>query len=120
MRRVVAFLAVFLISAAMVLAHATLVRSEPKSGAVLKEPPQEVRMWFTERIKALLSTIEVRDSAGKEVDRRDLQPDAKEPGLVHLSLARDLGPGTYKVTWSAVAQDMHVSKGSFSFQVAPK
>ncbi|MBA3830372.1 MAG: copper resistance protein CopC [Chthoniobacterales bacterium] len=34
-------------------------------------------------------------------------------------MTTDPGSGTYKVGWIAVAQDMHVSKGSFSFRVAP-
>ncbi len=100
-------------------AHSSLDRSEPKDGAVLKQAPHEIRMWFTEPIKAALSTIEVRDSAGRQVDRHDLRADEKQPALVHLSLIAEVAPGNYKVTWSAVAQDLHVSKGSFSFRVAP-
>ena len=100
-------------------AHSSLDRSEPKDGAVLKQAPPEIRMWFTEPIKAGLSTIKVRDAAGKQVDRQDLRADEKQPALVHLSLIAELAPGTYKVTWSAVAQDLHVSKGAFSFRFSP-
>ena len=53
------------------------------------------------------------------MDKRDLRADEKEPALVRLSLIADIAPGTYKVTWSAVAQDLHVGKGSFSFRVEP-
>lgn len=100
-------------------AHSALVRTDPQDGATLSQIPSEIRMWFSEPIKAALSTIEVRDAAGKQVDRRDLRPDAKEPLLVRLSLAGDLAPATYKVSWSAVAQDMHVGRGSFRFTVRP-
>jgi methionine-rich copper-binding protein CopC len=96
-----------------------LLRSEPKDGAVLQQAPNEIRIWFSEPIKVALSTVEVRDAAGKEVDRRDLRADEKEPALVRLSLAGGLGPGIYKVSWTAVAQDMHAGKGSFSFRVGP-
>ena len=102
-----------------VWAHSSLDHSEPKNGAVLKQAPQEIRIWFTEPIKVGLSTIEARDAAGRQVDKRDLRADDKQPALVHLSLIGEVAPGTYKVTWSAVAQDLHVSKGSFSFRVAP-
>ena len=85
----------------------------------MKVAPHEIRIWFSEPIKVGLSTFEVHDAAGKQVDQRDLRADEKEPALVRLSLAADLGPGTYKVSWSAVAQDLHVGKGSFSFRVAP-
>ncbi len=102
-----------------VWAHSALDHSEPKDRAVLKHAPREVRIWFTEPIKAGLSTIEVRDAAGKQVDQRDLRADEKNPALVQLSLVAEIAPGIYKVTWSAVAQDLHVSKGSFSFRVQP-
>jgi methionine-rich copper-binding protein CopC len=102
-----------------VWAHSSLDRSEPKNGAVLKRAPREIQMWFTEPIKVGLSTFEVRDSTGKQVDKRDLRADEKEPTLVRLSLIADVAPGAYKVTWSAVAQDLHVGKGSFSFRVEP-
>ena len=105
--------------AAPVWAHSSLDHSEPKDRAILKEAPHEIRMWFTEPIKAGLSSIEVRDAAGKQVDRRDLRADEKESTLVRLSLIAEIAPGTYQVTWSAVAQDLHVSKGSFSFRVLP-
>src|SRR5438067_3446437 len=102
-----------------VWAHSALDHSEPKDRAVLKQAPHEIRMWFTEPIKVGLSSIEVRDAAGKQVDQRDLQADEKGSALVRLSLITDIAPCTYKVTWSAVAQDLHVSKGTFSFRVAP-
>lgn len=105
--------------AAPLWAHSTLERSEPKNGAVLKQAPQEIRMWFSEPIKAGLSTFAVHDAAGKQVDKGDLRADEKEPALVRLSLLPTLAPGAYKVTWSAVAQDLHVMEGRFSFRVAP-
>ncbi len=99
--------------------HSSLVRSEPKDGAELKAAPSEIRFWFSEPIKAGLSTFTVHDAAGKQVDQRDLRADPKEPALFRLTLANGLGPGTYRVTWSAVAQDLHVGKGSLTFRVAP-
>ena len=102
-----------------VWAHSALDHSEPKNGAVLKQAPHEIRMWFTEPIKVKLSTIEVHDAAGKQVDQRDLRADEKDPALVRLSLTADIAPGTCKVTWSAVAQDLHVSKGSLNFRIQP-
>lgn len=100
-------------------AHSSLERSEPKDGETLRVAPRELRLWFTEPIKVGLSTFEVRNAAGKQVDQRDLRADEKQPTLVWLSLPATLAPGVYKVTWSAVAQDLHVTKGSVSFKVAP-
>ncbi len=105
--------------AAPALGHSSLERSEPKDGETLKVAPSEIRLWFTESIKVGLSTFEVRNAAGKQIDQRDLHADEKQPALVRLSLPSDLSPGIYEVTWSAVAQDLHVTKGHFSFRVGP-
>lgn len=102
-----------------VWAHSSLEHSDPKDGAVLKQAPPEIRIWFSEPIKAGLSTIEVRDAAGKEVDKRDLRADREIAVLVHLSLVTGLAPGSYTIIWSAVAQDLHVSKGRLTFRLAP-
>ncbi len=99
-------------------AHSTLEHSEPKAGAVLKVAPNELRIWFTEPIKVSLSTIEVRDEKGHQVDQKDLHADQKERSLVRLTLLKNLGPGKYKVSWTAVAQDMHASKGAFEFRIS--
>ena len=118
MKRRLLFLFLASAFAIAALAHSTLERSDPKDGAVLKQTPGEIRMWFTEPLKVQLSTIQVRDASGKQVDRGDLHADKKQPTLLHLSLVPNLGPGPYKISWSAVAQDLHVSKGNFAFQVA--
>jgi methionine-rich copper-binding protein CopC len=119
MKRALLLLVSLLVCAAPAWAHSSFLRSEPNNGAALKKAPGEIRIWFSEPIKVALSTVEVRDATGKEVDQRDLRAEEKEPALVRLTLASGLGPGTYKVTWTAVAQDMHAGKGSFSFRVGP-
>ncbi len=100
-------------------AHSNLVRSEPAKDVTVKQPPNELRIWFSEPLKVGLSTVEVRNIAGQQVDRKDLQVDAQTPKLIHLSFDRPLGPGAYRVSWTAVAEDMHVAKGAFTFRVAP-
>lgn len=109
----------FLLAWQTALAHSRLDHSDPKEGALLKALPNELRMWFTEPIKVGLSTVDVRNEAGKQIGRNDLIADRKKPALLHLSLLSGSGPGIYKVTWTAVAQDMHVNKGSFTFRVLP-
>ena len=99
-------------------AHALLDDSEPMAGQALATSPEELRMWFTRPVKAALSTIEVFDVEGKPLDKRDLHTDKANAKLVRLSLPK-LAPGTYKVVWSAVADDLHATKGHFVFHVTP-
>ena len=76
-------------------------------------------MWFTEPIKVGLSTFEARNEAGKQIDQRDLHADEKQPALVRLSLSANTSAGIYKVTWRAVAHDLHMATGNLSFRIAP-
>jgi methionine-rich copper-binding protein CopC len=100
-------------------AHSAFVRSEPAAGAKLKKAPNEIKIWFSEPIKVALSTFEVRDPARKQINLSDLRADEKDHTLIRLSLTDHLGPGIYRLTWSAVAQDLHVGKGSLEFTVLP-
>jgi methionine-rich copper-binding protein CopC len=118
MKRILLSLVSLIAFSAPAGAHSSLDRSEPKNGATLPQSPNEIRIWFTEPIKPVLSTIEVRDAAGQQVDRGNLHADETNLALVHLSLPA-LRPGIYRVAWSIVAQDLHTTKGSFSFRVAP-
>jgi methionine-rich copper-binding protein CopC len=68
-------------------------------------------MWFTEPIKLGLSTFEVRNQAGVQIDQRDPHADEKHPAPGRLSLPADLTAGVYKVTWSAVAQGSPCHQG---------
>lgn len=110
---------IFLAAAQITPAHTDFVRSEPADGATLKEAPNEIRIWFSEPIKVALSTFQVRDANGKQVDRGDLRADEKDPKLVRLSLSADLQPGAYEVNWNAIAQDLHPAKGKFIFRIVP-
>jgi len=61
----------------------------------------------------------VRTEAGKQIDQPELNGDGNQPALVRLSLPAGLSAGTYNVAWSAMAEDLHLAKGNFSFRIAP-
>jgi len=97
-------------------AHAFLERAEPAVGSTVQTSPGEVRVLFTEKIEPALSTIQVFDASGKEVDKRDVHLDRLNHALLLISLP-PLQAGTYKVIWRVVSVDTHVTNGSFSFRV---
>jgi copper transport protein len=98
-------------------AHALLRDSDPAAGASLDKAPRRVVLDFTERPEQGLSTIQVLDTSGRQVQRGPAAPVPGEP----LQLAVDLGDlpeGTYTVSWRAVSRDDgHLSAGSFAFGV---
>ena len=97
-------------------AHAFLQRAEPAVGSTVQRSPSEVRIRFTENIEPAVSSIQVFDASGKEVDKRDLHLDRSDHALLHVSLPQ-LGAGTYKVVWRVVSVDTHVTSGNFTFRV---
>ena len=98
-------------------AHAFLKDAVPSVGSTVQTSPNEVRIRFTENIEPALSSIQILDASGKEVDKRDVHLDRSDHALLHVSLPR-LGAGTYKVVWRIVSVDTHVTNGNFTFRVA--
>jgi copper resistance protein C len=117
MKRVIlGFLLISLAGSGGLEAHAFLQRAEPAVGSTVQTSPNEVRIWFTENIEPAFSTIQVLDSSGKEVDKRDVHVDRSDHALLHVSLP-SLPVGTYKVVWHVVSVDTHVTNGNFTFRV---
>ena len=118
MKRVVMGLLPILVAGSATLeAHAFLERAEPAVGSTVQTSPSEVRVLFTENIEPALSTVQVFDASGREVDKQDVHLDRLNHAVLHVSLP-PLEVGSYKVVWRAVSVDTHVTKGSFDFRVA--
>ena len=117
MKRVIfGLLLIVVAGSARLEAHAFLKRAEPPVGSTVQTSPSEIRVLFTEKIEPALSSIEVFDASGKEVDKRDVHLDRSNHALLHVSLP-PLELGSYKVVWRVVSVDTHVTNGSFSFRV---
>jgi methionine-rich copper-binding protein CopC len=97
-------------------AHAFIDHADPAAGGKVQKSPNEVRIWFTEKIEPVFSSIKVLDGSGKQIDKGDTHADPANRALLHLSLP-PLKTGTYKVVWRVVSLDTHVTKGDFTFQV---
>jgi methionine-rich copper-binding protein CopC len=106
-------------TATQVRAHAFIDHTDPLVGSTVKQPPAEVNLWFTEGLEAGFSHVKVYDASGKEVDKKDVHFDAKNPRHLSVSLPKSLAAGTYKVVWHAVSVDTHVTDGDFNFTVKP-
>jgi copper resistance protein C len=116
MKRVVILFLILVAASTRLKAHAFLKDADPGVGSTIQRSPSEVRIRFTENIEPAVSSIQVFDASGKEVDKRDLHLDRSDHALLHVSLP-PLGPGTYKVAWRVVSVDTHVTSGNFTFRV---
>jgi methionine-rich copper-binding protein CopC len=95
-------------------AHAFVDHTEPAVGSQIHSAPAQVKIWFTEKLEPALSRIQVFDTSGREVDKRDVTTDQSNAALLMVSLP-ELKPGNYRVIWRAVSVDTHVTTGNFTF-----
>jgi methionine-rich copper-binding protein CopC len=116
MKRSVILFLILVAASARLNAHAFLKDADPGVGSTIQTSPSEVRIRFTENIEPAVSSIQVFDASGKEVDKRDLHLDRSDHALLHISLPQ-LAGGTYKVMWRVVSVDTHVTNGNFTFRV---
>ena len=100
-------------------AHAFLIRAEPRVGSKVTKVPTEVRVWFSETVQAGVSSIQVFDVNGKQVDKKDTHSDRSNRAVLCVSLIPALTPGSYKVIWRVTSADTHVTSGDFHFQIVP-
>jgi putative copper export protein/methionine-rich copper-binding protein CopC len=102
-------------------AHAGLRLSDPLEGVALGDTPPAVRLSFSERPEASLSTIRVLDANGAACQIGQPQPVAGDPLALTVSM-RPLDRGVYVVSWRVVsAVDGHANNGAYAFgvRVAP-
>ena len=117
MKRIAIFFLILVAASTCLKAHAFLKDADPGVGSTIQRSPSEVRIRFTENIEPAVSSIQVFDASGKEVDKHDLHLDRSNHALLHISLPQ-LHAGTYKVVWRVVSVDTHVTSGNFTFRVA--
>lgn len=103
----------------LVSAHAILLTSNPAKDAVLRTPPTQIQMWFSEDLNPALSTVQVINSERQRVDKSDPHVNAGNSREMDVSLQANLQPDVYIVVWRTdSADDGHVLLGSFIFTVA--
>lgn len=115
-RRLGLALAACALTATVAAGHAVLQRAEPRVESKLKRAPDEVRLYFTERLEPAYSAFRVLNDQGEQVDRRDSRVDRANPALLRATLP-PLRPGTYRVLWRVLSIDGDVTEGAFTFRI---
>lgn len=100
-----------------VLAHAQLVASSPGAGEIVAESPDELRLIFSERLEAQITSLDIVGEDGTAVATRVGEIDPDDPYALVVA-EPDLPDGIYSVTWRTLsADDGHTAEGFFSFGV---
>ena len=109
-------LTLLLLGATAAFAHAELTRAVPPAGGTVAAAPNEVMVTFSEQLESAFSTVIVRDSGGKQVDKADAHVDKEDQTIMRVSL-QPLLQGIYTVKWRAVTVDTHRTEGTYTFRV---
>jgi methionine-rich copper-binding protein CopC len=96
--------------------HAVLQRAEPPVESKLKRPPEEVKLWFSERLEPAYSSVRVLNDRDAQVDRRDSRIDRANPTVLRVTLP-PLPPGVYKIVWRVLSIDGDVTEGTFTLRI---
>lgn len=98
------------------LPHASLLASEPASGAVLTQAPARIRLLFSEPIESSMSGVSITRFGGTTIAAAV----ATDPHDVHALLAPVAGlvPGAYVIRWHVLSADGHRVDGTFTFTIS--
>ena len=117
MRTTAASTVLFLALTSGAFAHAHLDHASPKVGSTVSPAPREIVLWFTDKLEAAFSTIEVRNEQGATVHAGKATVIGDRTQL--RVAVEALPPGTYKVIWQVLSVDTHRARGDFTFRVGP-
>jgi copper transport protein len=122
MRLAVCVTAVLLASlafAATALGHAKLLRTDPPEGRTLAHSPRTVALTFSEGIDPALVRLQVRDRAGRRVDRGGPFHPGGRDEVVAVALAPRL-EGALVAHFRVISEDGHPVAQSVAFRVRPQ
>lgn len=97
-------------------AHAYPKHRAPGAGSTVGVDTRQVSIEFDDALEGAFSSLKVTDSAGKDVTDGKSKIDAHDKKHMTVALA-PLKPGSYTVSWVAVAADGHRTQGHYAFNV---
>lgn len=109
-----AFAGVVLLPAAFFF-HTHLTKSFPAKDASLAEAPAQVRLWFSTKPEAKLTSITLLAADSSKIA---MGPVAATDDTLSVAAAvqGQLAPGAYTVVWKTAAKDGHVVRGRYRFR----
>ena len=95
-------------------AHATLVRTAPRTGGIVNRAPRQIRVIFDDAVRIGSGNAAVANATGKSVLAGAVTVRGR---VLSLPLRADLGEGDYTIRWSIASDDGHLEQGLIAFGV---
>ena len=109
---------VFAAPTVTVARHITLEASLPEDDQTVEGDVTEVRLFFSDAPLMRGASIRVVNSSRRLVRSTPPEADADDPKQLSVQLDPALPAGRYVVQWRCIADDGHVMRGDFTFEVA--
>jgi methionine-rich copper-binding protein CopC len=107
-------------AAGTIVRHLTLDASVPAADTAVTAPVAEVRLTFSEAPLLRGTSVRVVDSGRSLMPASPPRSHESDPRQVYVTLDPPLTSGAYTVQWRVIAQDGHVMRGNFGFEVIPE
>jgi methionine-rich copper-binding protein CopC len=104
--------------AAEAVFHITMDESTPVDGSTVTGSVSEVRLVFSGAPLMRGASIRVVNSARSLQRSTPPAADAEDGKQLFVQMTPPLPTGTYVVQWRCIADDGHVMRGDFTFEVA--
>ena len=101
-----------------IVPHITLEASLPEDDQTVEGEVTEVRLFFSDAPLMRGASIRVVNASRRLVRSSPPEADADDPKQLAVQIAPALPPGRYVVQWRCIADDGHVMRGDFAFEVA--
>lgn len=100
--------------------HITLEASLPEDDQTVAGDVTEVRLFFSDAPLMRGASIRVVNASRRLVRSSPPEADADDPKQLSVQIDPALEPGRYVVQWRCIADDGHVMRGDFTFEVASR
>jgi copper transport protein len=95
-------------------AHATVLRTLPRDGSVLRSAPARVRIFFDDDVRLVSGIKAIRNGGGSVLAGK---PRVAEGRVLVIPLRSGLADGDYTVLWRVLSDDGHTLAGVVAFGV---
>lgn len=94
------------------VAHSELRRSVPAAGAVLMQAPEQIELYFNERVQ--LTALRLYRDGSEEIS---LPRRAIRSATTEIIALPPLPPGAYRAEWRIISADGHPAGGAIPFRI---
>ncbi|HSS47283.1 MAG TPA: copper resistance CopC family protein [Burkholderiales bacterium] len=106
----------FLTSYNLCWAHAIVIESNPREGAVLKRAPDRIQLRFNVKIEKALTRVTLIKGDKQAISLPQADFNRGAPERLEVPLPR-LEPGNYMLRYSVLAADGHATQGVLRFSI---